>query len=391
MQSNLFIPKRIKVGFQEREETYTGKLAYIIYFDEKDKIRKEKSWLSWCDAQQGSFEFDNEPRSGYVFNKGVQRYAYHFGSGRSMLRVYDPRDFEFEITIDNLEAVLMNSDISKKEIMGEYVFAWSGSDLILLPTSSQEYIDSVSYTNKQDKKISTKELIKGATYNRKKNDENYIYIGYYEWFDKENGGLYTKNTSKGKKHIFATIDDDNKVEFEPVSVSLLAECLDEDPVENYPELVIQFEESFNFKKINDFELVDITNDFLELSDESYYWRRKSLIRKDSDTRYTYLSFYADRDIEKQKTNYSGYNQYTIEHYDLVNNIFERLKRTVNRSYGYHSYEEFINDEKSEKELELAVFDSQDKFNPQDFVEKLKTLGFKEFRVKREDGLLYPID
>lgn len=391
MQSNLFIPKRIKVGFQERDETYTGKLAYIIYFDEKDKIRKEKSWLSWCDEKLGSFEFDNEPRSGYVFNKGVQRYAYHFGSGRSMLRVYDPRDFEFEITIDNLEAILMNSDISKKEIMGEYVFAWSGSDLILLPTSSQEYIDSVSYTNKQDKKISAKELIKGATYSRKKNDENYIYIGYYEWYEKESGGLNTKNSSKGKKHIFASINENKKVTFEPISPSLLAECLDEDPVQDYPELVIKFEESINFKLINSFELINIRDNFLENPNENSYWSRKSLIKKDSDTRYTYLSFYEDRNVEKQKDRYSGYNQYTIEHYDLINGSFERLKRNTRHTYSYSSYSSVVNDEKSEKELAATIFESQDEFTPQDFVEKLKTLEFKEFRVKREDGLLYPIN
>lgn len=387
MQSNLFIPKRIKVGFQEREETYTGKLAYIIYFDEKDKIRKEKSWLSWCDEKLGSFEFDNEPRSGYVFNKGVKRYAYHFGSGRSMLRVYDPRDFEFEITIDNLEAVLMNSDISKKEILGEYVFAWSGSDLILLPTSSQEYIDSVSYTIKQDKKISAKELIKGATYSRKKNNEHYIYMGHYEWFEKENCGLNTQNISKGKKHIFATIDNDDKIEFYPVSPNLLAECLNEDSIDNYPELVIQLEESFNFKKINDFELIDITSGFLETENNS--WQRRYLIRKESETRYTYLYFYENRTIKNPKDSHYGYDKYAIEHYDLINNSFERLRQNVNRYYG-NAYSEVINDKDSEKELELAIFDTKDKFTPEEFVEKLKALNFKEFRVKREDGLLYPI-
>lgn len=43
MNTNIFIPTKINVGFQERKDTYTGKLAYVIYFDEKGKLRKETS------------------------------------------------------------------------------------------------------------------------------------------------------------------------------------------------------------------------------------------------------------------------------------------------------------------------------------------------------------
>lgn len=31
MTSNIFIPKRLKVGFNKREDTYSKKLAYVIY------------------------------------------------------------------------------------------------------------------------------------------------------------------------------------------------------------------------------------------------------------------------------------------------------------------------------------------------------------------------
>ena len=47
MNTNIFIPTKINVGFQERKDTYTGKLAYVIYFDEKGKLRKETSWQGW--------------------------------------------------------------------------------------------------------------------------------------------------------------------------------------------------------------------------------------------------------------------------------------------------------------------------------------------------------
>ncbi len=42
MNTNIFIPKKLKVGYQYRDDTFTGKLAYVIYYDEKNKLRKEK-------------------------------------------------------------------------------------------------------------------------------------------------------------------------------------------------------------------------------------------------------------------------------------------------------------------------------------------------------------
>ena len=38
MKSNIFIPKKINVGYQNRSDTYTGKLAYVIYYDEKGSV-----------------------------------------------------------------------------------------------------------------------------------------------------------------------------------------------------------------------------------------------------------------------------------------------------------------------------------------------------------------
>jgi len=49
MNSQLFIPTKIKVGYQEREDTYSDLLCYVIYYDEKGKLRKEQSWRSWID------------------------------------------------------------------------------------------------------------------------------------------------------------------------------------------------------------------------------------------------------------------------------------------------------------------------------------------------------
>ena len=69
MKTNIFIPSKINVGFQNRKDTYTGKLAYVIYFDEKGKLRKETSWQNWRDKNIPNEIFENEPIEGFVLNK----------------------------------------------------------------------------------------------------------------------------------------------------------------------------------------------------------------------------------------------------------------------------------------------------------------------------------
>ena len=48
-KQQLFIPEKIRVGYQIRPGTYTGKLAYVIYYDLKGILRKENSWEKWRD------------------------------------------------------------------------------------------------------------------------------------------------------------------------------------------------------------------------------------------------------------------------------------------------------------------------------------------------------
>lgn len=245
MKSNIYIPKKIKVGFQRRLETYTGKLAYVVYFDDKGKLRKESSWESWRDKKIPAVEFDNTPINGFIFNKNIQRIGLegYFSGSRSMMRVYDPRDFEFEITMDNLSGILMNSDISKSEINDQCVFAWSGQDLLLIPVSSEEYKNAIAFTDKQSQKISTKELIKGATYEHKKiSYKKYIYLGFFNFIDVKAEWNRNSLVEKGKKHVFAVLNENSKnFEFENTTISSLSACLQDEAHEKYSEYIISFE------------------------------------------------------------------------------------------------------------------------------------------------------
>lgn len=87
---SIYIPEKIKVGYQNRNDTYTKKLAYVIYYDEKGKLRKETSWNSWRDEKIEPDDFDNEPTRGFVLNKKVGGDRYGWNPRQTYTRVYDP-------------------------------------------------------------------------------------------------------------------------------------------------------------------------------------------------------------------------------------------------------------------------------------------------------------
>lgn len=199
MKSNIFIPKKINVGFQERKDTYTGKLAYVIYYDEKGKLRKEKSWNGWRDQNISNEEFDNVPTEGFVLNKkvgGVEESYYDVR--KTYVRVYDPRGFEFEITIPNLLWILENNNsVVGKGLEGNFVYGWNGTELLLVPTDSPDYKEITDYNKliHENNFIKGKELIVGATY-LGKDDKEYVYMGRFDYYDEG----YWKNGKFFKSH-----------------------------------------------------------------------------------------------------------------------------------------------------------------------------------------------
>lgn len=187
MNTNIFIPTKINVGFQERKDTYTGKLAYVIYFDERGKLRKETSWQSWRDESIPNEIYDNEPMEGFVLNKKVGGDRYGWNPRQTYTRVYDPRGFEFEITIPNLLWILENCNCIKgKGLEGEFVYGWDGKELVLVPVESSDYKE-IQEKNKvihNNTFIKTRDLIIGATY-EDLNGNQYVYMGKSKPWKKE--------------------------------------------------------------------------------------------------------------------------------------------------------------------------------------------------------------
>jgi len=235
-KTQLFIPDKCKVGLQLREGTYTGKLGYIIYHDGK-VWRKETSWESWRhkvgqeyhiwnresreniegvhDESVAPIEFDNTPTEGFVLNKKAGGYSSGWNHRQTYSRVYDPRGWEFEITVENLIYILQECNSYKgKGLEGEFVYSWAGKDLVLLPVSSPDYAECQKFTDLQSVKFSARDLVEGHTYLTSRMEE-WVYLGRHLVYE----DTYYNNTPMErdrqgkvvgkKKHVFMTHEDEN--------------------------------------------------------------------------------------------------------------------------------------------------------------------------------------
>lgn len=369
----MYIPKTITVGFQERSGTFTNKLAYVIYTDDKGVLRKENSWNSWRNKKIEAQTFDNTPSDGFTFNKGIQRGGYSWGSGRSVIRVYDDRDFEFEVTVDNLVGILMHSDVSKRDIVEKCVYAWYGKDLVLLPVNSEDYQKSLEYTKKIESKFSAKELVVGRTYSAKREKGDFVYLGRLpRWevkhdYVRETGGnyyardynSYSQYTYKsiGNKHVFMTPDKRVKL-FEPSSQ--IAGCINEEVYSDFANL---YQEYLKTHGCQDSSKIEFRK--LEMSDiyiTSYHTEIKNLVRYyQNKYQKVYNSSYHGRASDYSLSSYvnikgndfnevsSGWTSYHLNNAvgeDRINKIFDNPLREV--------VEIFMKDMKDITEVDLEV-------------------------------------
>lgn len=242
------IPAKIKVGFCKRGDTYTSKLGFVVYIDAKGKLRQEKSWEGWRDKKIDPADYDNVPTEGFVLNKsvgGVRSYSWNARKGK--VRVYDPRDFEFEITIPNLLFILSECDCSRgKGLEGKFVYAWKGKELFLMPTSAQDYKNSIEYTELQGLNVKLKSLINGAMYITKK-QVKLVYLGDMDvHFLSRNYYWKIQGPSPLKKHVF----QDEKGNFVIMEdIKDLAKVISETVVPDYAERIEKYRKSRYGSKI----------------------------------------------------------------------------------------------------------------------------------------------
>lgn len=185
---DLYIPKKIKVGFQKRSDTFDSKLGFVIYYDENGILKNEKRWNTWRNESIEPLTLENKPFKNANLHKGVKYTGTHFSDGKTTLRIYDSREFEYEISFDNFVAIASNNEIIKGELIGEFVYAFSNNRLVLLPTDSEEYKQAIKDTENINTDLKEEDLIPGNEYHLKKNiygiGDSCIYIGKYNFNEK---------------------------------------------------------------------------------------------------------------------------------------------------------------------------------------------------------------
>lgn len=267
---SLYIPKQLKVGFQNREDTAGGRLSYIIYQDDKKVWRKEKSWEGWRDQKIDPEFFENLPTSGFCLHKDVTRRGYEwFSETRVKIRIHDSRGFEFEITPANLTSILMHTDCLKRGLDGEFVYAWEGKELVLLPIKSEEYSEAQEFTVDQSLSVKVKELKPGFTYSTKKG-EKYVYLGRYDWAAKP----MTYPDAKKKSFIFIKEDSEKDYYFDVRnSITHLSKCVSANESPKFGEF------SNALAALPEIKGVEITfekasaEEFLNDNGGEHYWRK----------------------------------------------------------------------------------------------------------------------
>lgn len=371
MKSQLFIPIKCKVGFNLRKDTYTGKLGYVIYHDGK-KWRKEDSWNGWRekfiegeeyeatrrkqyddrftynnkhytgddlkrqmdwlgtyeafkpsigklvnDKTIEPIEFDNVPTEGFVLNKKAGGYSTGWNHRSTYCRVYDPRGFEFEISIPNLLFILQECNAMRgKGLEGTFVYAWEGKDIVLLPTSSEDYQQSANFTKMQSGKVGVKDLIVGCVY-RDKKLVDYIYLGKFNWLY----GSYNK-AYFNKSYIFrkAKIEEGPRLKhyLHPLeSLTSLSMKVTDIPVDNYSELMDEFTNSGHAGSINDMVVTDYE---FPIKISSYNRRAYGLpqaMKLVGDNKYELYALEANAGESISSRYYSS--EYSIKSYNLKTN------------------------------------------------------------------------
>jgi len=267
MNSNIFIPKKLNIGFQERSDTYTQKLAYVIYYDQKGKLRKEKSWQSWRDSKIEPLILDNEPTSGFVINKKAGGYDTGWNHRNTYVRIYDPRDFEFEVSVANLLYILENTNsIKGKGLEGDFVYGWEGTELVLIPTSSTDYKKMQEFSNilQERKTIKGKDLKIGATYKTKTN-ESRVYMGRFDKYDYDGKNI--------KKHYWFYEPNERWDLFYPIkSVGEKIISIESDEcIENYAEIFEKMEAEREYSPVSKSKYIPYSFDEFSEESKARYW------------------------------------------------------------------------------------------------------------------------
>lgn len=205
----LHTPNFIRVGFNKRSDTYSGLLSFPTYLLEDGATTKHKNrWVSWIDKSIPTQDVENVPTEGFVLNErrgggGSWRY----NDREPKIRVWDPRGWEFEITIENALDILAEcGSLPGKGLVGKFVYSFADNKLNLISEKSEVYKNSLEFTSLSSMKITEADLVVGSTYLTKVQN-NILYLGKFNFIETTS---YNDSASLKHDHVFFKLNSSGK-------------------------------------------------------------------------------------------------------------------------------------------------------------------------------------
>lgn len=155
----MIIPREIIVGYQNRNESFGNRLGFITAMYD-GKMKFENAFKSWVKIDPDTFT--NEPTSGFVVNFAN---PCSYGDREAFIRMWDPRGFEFEITLDNFMMLLLNNSMEEGGVLkGEFIYGWVGTIskrvTLIDPKKLDNYDIHVKVSNDFVKRFTSAQIIK---------------------------------------------------------------------------------------------------------------------------------------------------------------------------------------------------------------------------------------
>lgn len=267
--------KELVVGYREDFNLDIDKapLAFLTY-DTHDAASKKRidTVKNWYGSEK-MCNLDNPPLSGFTFVDVVSRYR----TKNKLMRVFDPRGFIVEVSIDILLEIMQSATIKNGIIQEKCFWARKGAENILIPENTplhEQYLSETVLSKAAN--ISTKNLKVGGLYINK-DGKKYFYLGKLVLkVDKENTSstAFTKYSdlvkNKYEFYVFANLS----INAENVDTNYLVvqhpTMKEEDTTQFKNEIYSQIEKTYNAYEIA--EQIKFRNMWLAWKEEQVPYR-----------------------------------------------------------------------------------------------------------------------
>jgi hypothetical protein len=153
-------------------------LAYMTHYQQDSAfVGRMSTGLSWAGIkEEEAHTYENTPVEGFKIGESVSRWS----TANKLFRVEDPRGFTVEVPTGNISTLLNLCTVEHGTVKEACVWGREGNNHILLPVSSEPYLQAVSDTKVLYERISFAKLNEGDVIQFDLDGQEYVYLGRYK-------------------------------------------------------------------------------------------------------------------------------------------------------------------------------------------------------------------